>query len=230
MIRAVLCDIEGTTTSISFVHDELFPLSLREMLTFLSNPANTNELEAELQKVRTNLAQNSNGGDVSIPQLADYFCELIRNDVKDTLLKKIQGKIWKTAYEQGQVKGHLYPDVKPAWEAWRAQGKKIAIYSSGSVEAQKLIFGYSTEGDLTPMITAYFDTTTGPKKEANSYIKIADLLRLAPSEILFLSDSLDEIKAADNAGCQVIRLVRPPGQPNPQAPYLEVASFSEIHC
>lgn len=229
MIKTVLCDIEGTTTSISFVHDELFPLSLREMENFLKQSQNRGDVSAQLDKLAVSLSkQQGRVAPITTKELADYFCGLIKNDIKDTLLKKIQGMIWRDAYEAGGIRGHVYEDVKPSWQAWTNAGLSIAIYSSGSIEAQKLIFGYSKDGDLTQYISHYFDTTTGPKKEPASYTSIAKSLGLLPSEILFLSDSTQELAAAKQAGMAVVCIVRPPLTIEAKAPFLQAVSFLEI--
>jgi enolase-phosphatase E1 len=140
--------------------------------------------------------------------VSNYLEFLIEVDRKSTPLKSLQGKIWQMGYETGELKGEVYPDVLPAFERWKSDGKTIAIFSSGSILAQKLIFGYSTAGNLNPYISAYFDTTTGPKREAVSYRKIAEALGFSPVEILFVSDIVEELDAAREAGMMTVLLIR----------------------
>ena len=152
-MKAVLCDIEGTTTSLSFVHDILFPLSRREMDEFVRKNWRDPELQplfAELNKSREEVIR--------------LLQSWIDADKKEGLLKKIQGKIWKKAFEEGEIRSHVYPDVPKNWEKWKRGRIRIYIFSSGSVEAQKLLFEYSEAGDLTRWIDGYFDTAMGPKR------------------------------------------------------------------
>ncbi|MCX7633609.1 MAG: acireductone synthase [Turneriella sp.] len=206
-IQAVLCDIEGTTSSIAFVHRVLFPLSLERMDSFLAEHASDPEVKSQLEVLWQKLHGTALPQD-GIAELAAILKDYVRKDVKDTTLKWVQGKIWKKAFEDGSIRGHVYPDVPPAWRRWCEHGIRIFIYSSGSVEAQKLLFRYSEAGDLTPLLSGYFDTTTGPKKEKDSYTKIAHVLGMEPAEILFLSDSHEELIAASAAGLATCLLLR----------------------
>jgi enolase-phosphatase E1 len=130
------------------------------------------------------------------------------HDRKSTALKSMQGKIWKRGFESGELKGTLFDDVPAAFERWSQQAR-VAIYSSGSAEAQELLFRYSVLGDVTPLIAGYFDTRTGPKAEPDSYTAIARSMELAPAEALFISDAVRELDAAREAGCQTLLAVRP---------------------
>lgn len=177
MIRAILTDIEGTTSSISFVTETLFPYARKHLRDHVQN----NPEEARGVPVET-------------------LEQWIDEDRKEPLLKSIQGRIWRAGYERGELRGHIYPDAADALRRWRAQGLRLFVYSSGSVEAQKLIFGYSDAGDLTPLFEGWFDLDVGPKLEAASYARIAQALALPADEILFLSDNPREIEAADGAG------------------------------
>jgi enolase-phosphatase E1 len=139
-------------------------------------------------------------------------------DRKSTALKSLQGRIWESGYRSGALRSHLYADVRPALERWRSEGKRVAIFSSGSVLAQRLLFAHTPEGDLTPMIDAFFDTTTGPKREAESYRRIAAALGMPPVGVLFVSDVAAELDAARAAGLKTALCVRegeapPPGHP-----------------
>jgi enolase-phosphatase E1 len=194
--KAILLDIEGTTSSISFVADELFPYARRHLAPFVAaNP----EVAAPI------LAQVP--GDDPVATLRQWIDE----DRKETPLKTLQGLIWAQGYADGELKGHVYPDTPEALRRWTAAGLKVHIYSSGSIAAQKLIFGHSIAGDLTPLLTSYFDTTTGPKRDSDSYTKIIDALDLAPSDLLFVSDMPAEVDAAREAGLQALLIDREDG-------------------
>jgi 2,3-diketo-5-methylthio-1-phosphopentane phosphatase len=143
----------------------------------------------------------------AIPHVLEYVFWLMDHDRKSTALKSLQGKIWKRGFESGELKGTLFDDVPEALRRWSA-GARVAIYSSGSVEAQKLLFRYSNFGDLTPLIAGYFDTRTGPKMESASYAAIAAAMKVAPAELLFFSDAVRELDAAREAGCGTRLVVR----------------------
>lgn len=146
-------------------------------------------------------------------------------DRKITPLKTLQGILWDKGYRSGEIKGHVYEDVEPAFKRWSSSGLKMGVFSSGSVPAQKLIFGFSEAGDLTPYFSSYFDTETGGKREAETYAKIANEINVSPSEILFLSDIKEELEAAKEAGLQTVQLVRPGTESNWNT---TVNDFSEI--
>lgn len=201
----ILLDIEGTTSSISFVADELFPYARKHMADFLQNPSE--DISAILATVP---------GDP-----LETLVRWIDEDRKETALKAIQGMIWRKGYEAGELSGHVYPDTPEALVRWTAMGIPVCIYSSGSIEAQKLIFGNSVAGDLTPLLSGHFDTTTGPKREAESYVKIADALGREPGEVLFVSDIQAEIDAARDAGMQAVLIDRDTGKG-------EVSSLAEV--
>ncbi|WP_342250519.1 acireductone synthase [Sphingomonas sp. OTU376] len=194
--KAILLDIEGTTSSISFVAAELFPYARKHLAAFVeANP----EVAAPI------LAQVP--GDDPVATLLQWIDE----DRKETPLKTLQGLIWAQGYADGELKGHVYPDTPEALRRWTEAGIKVNIYSSGSIAAQKLIFGHSIAGDLTPFLSGYFDTTTGPKRDSDSYTKIVDALDLAPSELLFVSDMVAEVDAAHEAGLQALLIDRAGG-------------------
>lgn len=209
MTRAVLTDIEGTTSSIAFVTDTLFPYAKANLRDFVKrNP----EVSAPwLDAVRA-----EEPGDP-----VDTLLRWIDEDRKATPLKTLQGLIWAEGYADGTLKGHVYRDAADALRRWHDAGIALHIYSSGSIAAQKLIFGHSNEGDLTPLFSGYFDTTSGPKKEAESYRTIARAIGEAPGDILFLSDNIQEIDAAREAGMQAIHIDRETGGG-------EMASFAGI--
>lgn len=192
-IRAVLTDIEGTTSSIAFVTDTLFPYARERLAAFVI--ANEHELAPILSVVP---------GSDPVETLLRWSDE----DVKATPLKAIQGMIWAEGYADGSLIGHVYPDAADALRRWYASGLRLYVYSSGSVTAQKLIFGHSNAGDLTPLFSNYFDTNTGSKREAESYRAIAEEIGEPAGAILFLSDNLQEIEAARAAGMQALHIDR----------------------
>jgi len=204
MIKAIVTDIEGTTTSISFVSDVLFPYAKERIRSFIIENQTQPEVAKQIEAVREEISNNS----ASIESVADALEEWIEQDKKITPLKALQGLIWRTGYEDGSLKGHLYPEVKSVLESWVQQGMMLYVYSSGSVAAQKLLFGYSEQGDLTPLFNGYFDTNIGGKKEPESYAAICHQLSLDPKDVLFLSDIKAELDAAALAGVQTIALDR----------------------
>lgn len=201
-MKAILLDIEGTTTPIDFVHKTLFPYAANNIDSYVSEnfAAISGEIAALKIEHSSDNAYEEKFDEASPESVAAYLKFLIDVDRKSTPLKTIQGKIWQRGYENGELKGEVFADVHPAFERWQTAGKKIAIYSSGSVLAQKLIFGYSDKGDLTKFITEYFDTATGAKRDTESYKKIAEALKFAPADILFISDIPAELDAARGAG------------------------------
>ena len=159
---------------------------------------------------------------------AAYCRWLIERDRKSTPLKSLQGMIWENGYKNGELRGHVYPDVPVAFARWKDQGKSISIFSSGSVLAQKLIFRHTEAGDLTPFITAHFDTTTGAKKEPESYRKIAAALGVPPGAVLFLSDSVAELDAARPVGMETALSARPENPPAEPNEHRVIRSFDEV--
>ncbi len=214
MIKAVLLDIEGTTSPIDFVHKTLFPFARERMTAFVqSNFGNLQNEIAELKSEYKRDFQDQIYGrklDENDPQtVVNYLNFLIDVDRKSTPLKSIQGRIWRDGYESGELKGRVFADVPAAFTRLVSAGTMIAIFSSGSVLAQKLIFKYSDAGDLTDSIAAFFDTNTGKKRESASYVSIAHELGLKTHEILFISDLVNELDAAREAGLRTLLSVRP---------------------
>jgi enolase-phosphatase E1 len=211
--KCVLLDIEGTTTPIDFVHNRLFPFAKDRIEEFVET--HFGELGAEIERLKieyrkdfTDQIYGRDFIDDSAESVAGYLKFLIDVDRKSTPLKAIQGRIWQAGYETGELQSELFEDVPRAFESWKTGGKTIAIFSSGSRLAQKLIFKYSNFGDLGGLISNYFDTTVGGKKEAESYRKIAARLGFSPSEILFVSDAAAELDAAREAGFETILSIR----------------------
>lgn len=222
--KFILTDIEGTTSSISFVAEKLFPYFRNNILDLSEMTEIPVVKEAFAQTVE--LAQSEDGETISTEQeIIDKLYEWSVEDRKITPLKTLQGVLWDKGYRDGVLKGHVYPEVAAALERWKEQGIGLGVFSSGSVPAQKLIFGYSISGDLTPHFSHYFDTKTGGKREAATYAKIAGILGLNPSEILFLSDIEEELQAADSSGYQTLQLAREGMAPTWKH---AVTSFDEI--
>jgi enolase-phosphatase E1 len=207
MVRFILLDIEGTTTDVDFVHKVLFPYAATHMARFIQEHAANSEVQGCLQAVLETVRAEENRT-LTDTQVVEQLLRWIQDDRKHTALKHLQGMIWKDGFEKGDYQGHVYPDVPATLESWKKQGIGLGIYSSGSVQAQKLLFKHSICGDLTPYFSHYFDTRLGEKKSADSYAQIADRLNLAPIDILFLSDVEEELDAAAQAGFQIMQLVR----------------------
>jgi enolase-phosphatase E1 len=205
--RAILLDVEGTTTPLRFVHDELFPYSRGRLCDFLRAHAGDARVLEDVAALRAEHGRDAasrrnppSWGDDALGSAADYARWLIDQDRKATPLKALQGRIWEEGYASGALRGRVFPDVPGAFERWKRADKTLAIFSSGSVLAQRLLFTHSEAGDLERYLSAHFDTTTGPKTEASSYVSIAQALGLAPHVVLFLSDVVAELDAARAAG------------------------------
>jgi len=210
MTKVILLDIEGTTTPIDFVHKTLFPFAKERLGNYIEK--HFGELSKEIAEL---VDESSHDETYTVPvdptepgSVAAYLEHLIEVDRKSTPLKAIQGMIWKDGYEAGELKSVVYDDVPAAFKRWTMEGKTIAIYSSGSVLAQRLLFGHTSHGDLTSFISDHFDTNIGHKRESDSYRKIAAELGHAPGRILFLSDISEELEAAADAGCAARMVVR----------------------
>ena len=224
-IKCVLMDIEGTTTSVSFVYDLLFPYFLTNVDKLLFN--DSDEVIAAFDEVKE-LVKNEGGLELLSRQ--DCINQLVlwcKEDRKVTPLKFLQGVIWEEGYLAGTLVSHVYDDVPHSLKEWYDNNIELAIFSSGSVEAQKLIFKFANQGDLSNYLSAYFDTVTGPKRETNTYKIIADQLQFPASSILFLSDIREELMAAEEAGMQTIQLVRPGTTSNWKN---TAENFTEINC
>jgi enolase-phosphatase E1 len=223
-IRAVLTDIEGTTSSISFVKDVLFPFARQRLAGFIAEHRSEPDVQQALDDTRTLAGEPGLDEAATIALLTRWIDE----DRKATPLKALQGMIWKEGYHSGRLKGDVYPDAAEYLARWRNEGLALYVYSSGSVLAQKLIFGHTELGDLTPLFSGYFDTAVGTKTDHASYAAIAEVIGLPASEILFLSDNISELDAAAEIGMATIALDRgevviPEGQPHAVA-----KDFSEI--
>lgn len=240
-VKCVLLDIEGTTTPIDFVYRVLFPYARERAADFLARHASEDDfLRDLLARFAEEHARDKRCGqdppelqshtpEARLRSTVDYIHWLMDRDRKSTPLKELQGKIWEQGYREGQLNGQVFPDVPRAFRRWQRQHRSIAIYSSGSVLAQKLLFSYTTDGDLTPYIQNYFDTNTGAKAEPESYRKITEALRLSPPELLFISDVVAELDAARSAGVQTLLCLRPGNPPQPEAgQFSSAVGFDEL--
>ncbi|TAN64870.1 MAG: acireductone synthase [Methylobacter sp.] len=222
MIKAIITDIEGTTSSILFVKDVLFPYARANLADYVRSHADDPQVKILLEDVCKEV-----GDSLSTEQIIDQLIQWLDEDKKATPLKSLQGLIWEAGYRQGDFKGHLYFDAASNLKAWKAKGLDLYIYSSGSVYAQKLLFAHTEYGDLTPLFSGYFDTHIGGKKEQQSYDNIAAQLAMPAKQLLFLSDIKEELDAAKAAGFETIWLVRD-SAPDPQAEHRQVNSFDQI--
>jgi enolase-phosphatase E1 len=204
MIKAIVTDIEGTTSSIDFVHNVLFPYATRELPQFIKSSHHHPEVNKLLDDVRA----ASDEYDASLDRLARILLQWIEEDRKVTPLKELQGHVWRHGYERGDFTGHIYDDAVDRLRRWSNRGIDLYVYSSGSVAAQQLLFGYSDAGDLRPLFKGYFDSGIGHKKESASYKKIVGAIGLPADDILFLSDVAEELDAAAEAGMCTVQLVR----------------------
>ena len=206
----ILTDIEGTTSSISFVKDVLFPYARRALPGFVAARGQEPEVRAWLDAVGEETGAADDAAIVATLQA------WIDADRKHTALKALQGMIWADGYRDADFTAHIYPDAAEALQRWHAAGERMAVYSSGSVPAQKLFFGHSDTGDLTGLFSAWFDTEIGGKREAASYTRIAEALQVAPAELLFLSDVVAELDAAREAGLGTVLVDRLDDYPVPR--------------
>jgi enolase-phosphatase E1 len=224
--RAVLVDVEGTTSTIAFVHDVLFPYAEAHLDAYVAAHRQDPEVAQAMLDAAQVAAEEPDVDDATV--LAQLH-QWIRDDVKVTPLKTLQGLIWAEGYERTGLRGHVYADAAAGLRRWHDAGLRLYVYSSGSVEAQRVLFAHSDQGDLSPLFSGNFDTTTGPKREPHSYAAISGAIGLAPAEIAFLSDIDAELDAARIAGMQTARLMReadtPPGA---TTTHRSVSSFDEL--
>lgn len=232
-VKLILTDIEGTTSSISFVKDVLFPYAADHLPAFVKENINDEKVQTALQQTAELAAEDgenisADNTDALIARLLQWISE----DRKATPLKALQGMIWKTGYENGDYQAHMYPDATEYLKKWHDSGLPLYVYSSGSVKAQELFFGYSQDGNLLPLFKGHFDTLMGGKRETQSYRNIlAELQKthagLNAKDVLFLSDIKEELDAAKEAGMQTVWLLRDSDIPT-DAEHKAVKSFAEI--
>jgi enolase-phosphatase E1 len=239
-VTHILLDIEGTTSSVDFVYKTLFPFASANVESYLHRHLTDPELKKLLGELRAAQAADAakdpqigvwmrGSANEEIATASKYVRHLIAEDRKTTALKTLQGMIWEEGFRSGELKGHVYEDVRPAFLRWTKEGKRIAIFSSGSVLAQQLLFRHSIAGDLTVNIDEYFDTTTGPKREAASYAAIARTLRTDPEQVLFFSDVTAELDAARAAGMNTLLVVRPGAVRQSETTQTVIESFEDVH-
>ena len=221
-IKAIVTDIEGTTSSLAFVKEVLFPYSRANLADYVRLHAE----EPLVKKVLEETRQEA-GAELDTEQSITQLIQWLDEDKKATPLKSLQGLIWEAGYQIGDFKGHVYPDAAACLKAWKAKGLDLYIYSSGSVHAQKLLFAHTEYGDLTPHFSGYFDTRIGGKKEQESYNKIAKQLDIPTDQLLFLSDIKEELDAAKAAGFQTLWLVRD-RKPDPLAEHRQASNFDGV--
>ncbi|MCB1782719.1 MAG: acireductone synthase [Alphaproteobacteria bacterium] len=220
-IKAILTDIEGTTSALSFVKDVLFPYAYNKL------PAYIRENQGDISEILGSVREIENNASLNTEEVIETMRRWIEEDRKITPLKTLQGMIWQEGYENGELQGHIYIDALEGLQRWKAEGLPLYIYSSGSVPAQKLLFAHTTHGDLTPLFSGYFDTHIGSKLEKDSYERIAAHINVPASAVLFLSDNIGEIEAASATGMNVILLDRDSVVTDTKG-YKTVQSFDEI--
>jgi enolase-phosphatase E1 len=234
--RALVLDIEGTTTPVEFVYQVLFPYARTHASAYLEREGQSAACRAAIAQLRdesrvaedVSPAATGVAADVGPPRILEYFYSLMDRDRKSPGLKALQGLIWQDGYESGELRGQVYPDVAPAFERWRARGLDLYIYSSGSVLAQQLLFGSTNAGDLTKFLKGYFDTEVGSKTSPDSYRAISERVRVAPSETLFVSDVARELDAARTSGIRTVLCIRAGDPPSASDSHPSVRSFDEI--
>jgi enolase-phosphatase E1 len=219
-VRGVLLDVEGTTTPPSFVYETLFPYARSHVARFVHEGRAARDIPQLRREYDADPAPEKplwRGGsaEASVPGAVAYLEWLMSRDRKSTSLKTIQGRIWEEGYGNGDLRGEVYPDVPSALLRWRRQGRIVAIFSSGSILAQKLLFATTPAGDLAQLLARHFDTTTGPKTDSGSYSRIAEALGLAPPAILFVSDMAGELFAARGVGMDTVLCARTGSPANP---------------
>ncbi|CAN0529966.1 unnamed protein product, partial [Ectocarpus sp. 12 AP-2014] len=247
-VKVLMLDIEGTTTPITFVKQTLFPYAQEHLARHLKDQWESEDLQRLVRELKMQQAEKDaavDGGMPGVPQVldpssagveqaqasvAEYVRYVMSSDRKLGPMKSLQGHVWRQGYADGGIVGEVYADVEPAFRRWTQAGKRLAIYSSGSREAQRLLFGKSTAGDLRPYLSAYFDTSIGGKKDSASYREICLFLGVdSPSEVLFLTDLLAEAEAAKLAGVRAVLSVRPGNEPLPdEHPFETVTDFNTI--
>ncbi len=236
-VRGILLDIEGTTSSISFVHDVMFPYVLERLETFVADNQQETEVRTAIEQIAVDAGHDSlaawtlNSNAATAEELViQEVRRLMAQDSKATGLKALQGIVWRAGFNSGELRAHVYPDVIPSIQRWKQAGIDIRIYSSGSIAAQKLFFGHlEAFGDCLQLFSGHYDTTFGGKKEISSYQRIAIDWQLCPSEILFVSDIAAELEAAQAAGLQTRASVRPGNSPLPETLHsVRIRSFEEI--
>lgn len=233
-IKAILLDIEGTTTPISFVYDVLFPYARHHLANHIERHASSPEYAQIFNTLRNEHANDVEAAAAGLSSatgttaIAAYCAWLMNRDRKSTALKDLQGRIWEEGYSRGELVGEVFGDVPPALERWHSRHLSIGIFSSGSVLAQRLLFRHASAGDLSSFLSSYFDTTTGAKSESDSYRKIAASLAMRPDGVLFVSDVVRELEAARTAGMHTRLAVRPGNLPAEPDGHAVIRTFDDL--
>jgi len=242
-VRQVVLDIEGTTCPVDFVSEVLFPYARAKLLPFLSRHKAEEPIRKLLQEVQAALLQDPSPtagalrseapstevqGSYGLDTLCSYLDWLIQADRKITPLKDLQGRIWDEGYQEGDLIAPLFADVPRALQRWHAEGIGLSVYSSGSVQAQKLLYRHTESGDLSPVFSHWFDTRTGAKNDPESYRKITTTLQTQPESVLFISDAIVELVAADQAGMAVVFSLRPGNPQQDPQHFRAIESFDSL--
>lgn len=223
-VRCVLLDIEGTVSDVRFVYEVMFPHARSHMGRFLAENWTTESVLSALHQVALDAQRTltdwlgvhwADGKPETRQACVAHLEQLMDSDSKSTGLKGLQGLVWKAGFESGEIRAELFSEVSQTLKTWKDAGLDLRIYSSGSILAQRLFFGHTTDGDLLPLLSGFYDTTYGKKQEVESYRKIATDISFPANQILFLSDVAEEITAALQAGMQAIAVVRPSNKPLP---------------
>lgn len=220
---AILLDVSGTTTSINFVKDTLFPFAVKHAEEYL-------KANWESDDVKEAVKELPEGAEAEVAKAVEQFTKATNDDTDNKGAKSLQGLIYKKGYESGDLKAHVFADVKENLENW-SKTKKIMIYSTGSVESQKQLFSHTTEGDLSSFITNYYDQTVGSKTESASYEKISKEASFKPEEVIFVTDNLEEAKAAKTAGCNAVLVLREGNaeiKEEDRKEFTTISSFTEL--
>jgi enolase-phosphatase E1 len=238
--RAILLDIEGTITPLDFVHQVLFPYARSHIREFLEQRLSSPNVRADISALGQENVADTRAGlnpppilhndspEGNLQSITAYVWWLMDRDCKYTVLKSLQGRIWEEGYRNGQLRSAVFDDVPGAFQRWQKQERAIAIFSSGSVLAQRLLFAHTIVGDLTLYLSSYFDTATGSKTDPRSYRAIAGILRQAPSQIVFISDVSAEVDAAASAGVQVLLCERAGNHPQPPNAHPRTCGFQDV--
>lgn len=224
MTRVVLTDIEGTIADIDFVRQVLFPYARQALPDFIRTHHDAPEVAVQLDAVAAEAGLPADDHEALIAQLQAW----IDADRKITPLKALQGMVWKAGYEQGDFTAHLYPDAHAALKAWHEAGVPLYVYSSGSIQAQRLYFAHTDFGDISAWFRGFFDTTSGGKKDAESYRRIAGEIGVEPGGMVFLSDVVEELDAAREAGLKTVQICRPGTNPTVDHPHYPDLSTLEL--
>ena len=234
--KVVLLDIEGTTSAIDFVHTTMFDYARNNLEGFLDSSFETKETIDALEVFAQNencptlavFLEGTSSKSEKITRIVTLAIQRMKEDSKATGLKALQGLVWRTGFNNGELKGHIYEDVPTAFHRWKSSNLTIAIYSSGSILAQKIYFANTTAGNLGTLITHHFDTTSGPKRTSSSYENIANNLCTDASEIIFLSDVTEELDAAKTAGMGTGLLIRPGNKPAGNNEHIAYHDFNTL--